>query len=139
MYLDQRAAMRAGLKYKDHDHGKAAKRMYMVNNPMIYLAENTTEITALKPRARVEYVKLGGEDLTEQRDVISLIQIISRGIKCEIKVGGVRKRTPKYKINHDSSSKSDGGRDDDSHGGGSSGRRDMVRRICAASHVGTAL
>ena len=100
-------AMRAGLKYEGHGHENAAKHMYTVNNLMIYLAENVTKFTAdemcrniipvmLKPRARVEYVKLGGEDLTKQRDGISLFRTVSRGIKCEIDVGGARKRTPKY-------------------------------------------
>ena len=132
MYLNQHAAMREGLKYEGHDHKKAVKRMYMVNNLMMYLAENSTKFTAedicrniisamLEPRARVEYIELGNEDLTERQDIISLIQTISRGIKCEIEVRNARKRTPEYKINHDSSSESDGGRDDDSHSGG--GRR----------------
>ena len=90
VYLNQRVAMRAGLKYEGHGHKKAAKRIYTVNNLMIYLAENATKFTAEdmcrdiilampKPRVRVEYVKLGGEDLNEQRDVISLIRTISRG------------------------------------------------------------
>ena len=78
MYLDQRAAMREGLKYEDHGHEKAVKRMYAVNNLMLYLAENATKFTPeemccdiihamLKPRARVEYVKLSGEELTERQ------------------------------------------------------------------------
>ena len=41
VYLDQR--MRAGLKYEGHDHDKAAKRLYTVNNLIIYLAENATK------------------------------------------------------------------------------------------------
>ena len=41
--LDQRAAVRAGLKYEGHDHDKAAKRLYTVNNLIIYLAENATK------------------------------------------------------------------------------------------------
>ena len=45
MYLGQRALMRAGLKYEGHDHKKAAKRMYTINNLMVYLAENTTKFT----------------------------------------------------------------------------------------------
>ena len=100
---------------------------------MIYLAENATKFTPeemcrdiipamLKPRARVEYVKLGGEELVERRDVISLVQTISRGIECEIDAGGGRRRTNKYKSN-DSSNESDSGRDDDSRGGGGGGRR----------------
>ena len=95
VYLDQRATMRDGLKYDDHDHEKAVKRLYTVNNLMIYPAENAAKFTPkemccdiipamLKPRARVEYVKLGGEELTERWDVISLVQTISRGIECEI-------------------------------------------------------
>ena len=39
VYLDQRVAMRAGLKYKGHDHEKR------VNKLMIYLAENATKLT----------------------------------------------------------------------------------------------
>ena len=65
VYLDQRVAMRDGLKYKDHHHEKAVKRLYTVKNLMIYLAENATKLTPeemcrdiipvmLKPRARVE-------------------------------------------------------------------------------------
>ena len=61
----------AGLKYKGHDHEKAAKHLYTVNSLMIYLAENATKFTAgemcrdiipamLKPRARVEYVRKNG-------------------------------------------------------------------------------
>ena len=45
VYLDQRAAMRECLKYEGHDHKKAAKRMYTINNLMVYLAENTTKFT----------------------------------------------------------------------------------------------
>ena len=37
--------MRAGLTYKGHDHEKAVKCMYTVNNLMIYLAENATKFT----------------------------------------------------------------------------------------------
>ena len=102
VYLDQRAAMRGGLKYDGHDHEKAVMRLYTVNNLMIYLAENATKFTPeemcrniipamLKPRARVVYVKLDGEELTERQDVISLVQTISRGIECQILVGGARK------------------------------------------------
>ena len=40
------AAMRMSLKYESHVHKKATKRMYTVNNPMIYLAENATKFTA---------------------------------------------------------------------------------------------
>ena len=84
-----------------------------------------------KPCARVEYVKLGGKDLTEQRDVITLIQTISRGIEFKIEVGNARKRTPKSKINHDSLSESDGGRNDDGHGDGGNGRRGHCKKnIC---------
>ena len=123
-------------KYEGHDQEKAVKRLYTVkNNLMIYLAENTTKFTpeeicrditptVLKPRARVEYVKLGGEELTERQDVISLDQTISRGIECKIEVGGAR---------------SDNGRDDDSHGGGSGGRRghgkENMRRIRGHNHA----
>ena len=39
VYLDQRAAMRDGLKYEGRDHKKAVKRLYTVNNLMIYLAD----------------------------------------------------------------------------------------------------
>ena len=134
VYLDQRTAMREGLNYEGHDHEKAVKRMYMVNNFMIYLTENATKFTLeemcrdiipamLKPRARVEYVKLGGEELTERQDVINLVQTISRGIECKIEVGGAKRRTPKYKSNNDSSSESDIGRDDDSNGNGRGERR----------------
>ena len=77
----------------------------------------------LKPRARVKYVKIGGEELTERQDVISLVQTISRGIECKIEVGGAKRRTPKYKSNNGSSSDSDSSCDDNSHGGGSDGRR----------------
>ena len=141
VYLDQRAVMRAGLKYKGHDHEMAAKRMYTVNNLMIYLAENATKFTAeemcrdttdaiLKTRARVEYVKLGGKDLTEQRDVINLIRTISRGIECKIEAGGVRRRTPKYKSNHNSSSENNGSRDNNSHGGGGGRRGHGKENMC---------
>ena len=72
VYLDQRAVMRDGLKYKGHDYEKAVKCLYTVNNLMIYLAENATKFTPeemcrgiipaiFKPRARVESVKLDGE------------------------------------------------------------------------------
>ena len=82
--------MRDGLKYNGHNHEKAIKRLYTINNLMIYLAENAPKFTPeemcrdiipamLKPRARVEYVNLGGEELTERRDVISLIQTNLRG------------------------------------------------------------
>ena len=65
MYLDQRAAMRAGCKYKGPNHEKAAKRLYTVNNLMMYLTENVTKFTVeemccyiisamIKPRAQVE-------------------------------------------------------------------------------------
>ena len=65
VYLDQSAAMRAGLKYEGHNHKKSAKCLYTVNNLMIYLTENATEFTAdqmcrdiipamPKPRARGE-------------------------------------------------------------------------------------
>ena len=142
MYVDQRAVMRADLNYEGHDHKKAAKRMYTVNNLMIYLAKNAKDFAVeemcrdiipaiLKPRAQVEYVKLGDEELTEQRDVISLIQTISRGIEFKIEVGNARKRTPKSKINHDSLSESDGGRNDDGHGDGGNGRRGHCKKnIC---------
>ena len=134
MYLDQRAAMREGLKCEGHGHEKAVKCMYTINNLMIYLAENAKKFTPekmcrdiipamLKPRARVEYVKLGGEELTERQDVINLVQIISRGIECKIEVGGAKRRTPKYKSNNNSSSESDSGRDNDNHSCGSGGRR----------------
>ena len=87
MYLNQRDAMRNGLKYEGHDHKKVVKRLYTVNNLMIYLAGNATKFTPekmcrdiipamLKPRARVEYIKLGGKELTERQDVIRLIQTI---------------------------------------------------------------
>jgi len=46
VYLDQRAAMRAGLDYKGHDHEKAVKRIYTINNLMVYLAENATKFSA---------------------------------------------------------------------------------------------
>ena len=93
MYLNQRAAMREGLKYKDHDHEKVVKRMHTLNNLMIYLAENATKFTPeemrrdiipamLKPRARVECVIMSGEDLVEKQDVVNLLRTISRGIKC---------------------------------------------------------
>ena len=125
--------MRDGLKYDGNDHEKAVKRLYTINNLMIYLAENAAKFTPeemcrdiipvmLKPRARVEYVKLGGEELTERRNVISMVQTISRGIECKIEAGGAKRRTPKYKSNNDSSSESNSGRDGDSHGGGSGGR-----------------
>ena len=126
MYLDQRAAMRDGLKYDGRNHEKAVKRVYTVNNLMIYLAENATKFTPeemcrdiipamLKPRARVEYVKLGGEELTERQDVISLVQTISRSIECKIEVRGAKRRIPKYKSNNNSLSESNSGRDDDGH------------------------
>ena len=52
-------------------------------------------ITAmLKPRPQVEYVKIGGEDLVEKQDVVSLLRTILRDIKCKIDVGGARKRIP---------------------------------------------
>ena len=54
-----------------------------------------------------------------------MIQTISRGIECEIEVRNARKRTPKYKVNHDSLSESHGGRDDDSIGG--HGKENMCR------------
>jgi len=130
VFLDQRAAMRAGLSYQGHDHERAVKRLYTLNNLMEYLAENATKFSpeemcrdiipaCLKPRARVEYVKNSGKDLVEKRDIISLIWTISRGIECEIEVQGARKRASKQKSNHDGSSKSDNDRDD--HDGG---RRD---------------
>ena len=141
VYLDQHAAMREGLKYEGHDHKKAVKCMYTVNNLMIYLTENATKFTAeemhrdsipamFKPRVRVEYVKLGDEDLTKWQDLIGLIQTISRGIECKIEVGSARKRTPKYKINFDSSSKSDGSRDDDSHDGNGGCRGHNKENMC---------
>ena len=131
MYLNQRAAMRAGLKYEGHDHEKAAKRLYTINNLMIYLEGNATKFAAeemsdiipgmLNSRARVEYVKIGGEYLVEKQDVVNLLQTISRGIECEIDVGGARKRTPKYKSGYDNSSESDSSRNDDGRGGGRHG------------------
>ena len=92
VYLNQRAAMHAGLKYEGHDHKKASKCIYTVNILMMYLAENAAKFTTeemcrdiipamLKPRARVEYVKMGGENLNKQQDVINLICTISRGIE----------------------------------------------------------
>ena len=51
----------------------------------------------LKPRARVEYVEMGGEDLFKKQDVVRSVRTILRGIKCKIDVGGTRNRTPKYK------------------------------------------
>ena len=126
VYLDQRAAMRAGLDYKGHDHEKAVKRIYTINNLMVYLAENATKFSAeelcrdiipacLKPRARVEYVKCGGEELREKPDVISLVRTISRGIECEIEVEGARRRAPRRNSSYDSSS---GESDDGGRGGG---------------------
>ena len=105
VYLNQRAAMRDGLKYKGHDQEKAVKRLYTVNDLMIYLEENATKFTLeeicrdiipamLKPCAQVECVKLGGEELTERQDVISLVQTISRGIKCKIEAGGRQEAYP---------------------------------------------
>ena len=61
---------------------------------------------------------MGDEDLVDQRDIISLICTILRGIDCKIDVGGAKKRTLKYKSNYESSSESKGGRDDDGGGGG---------------------
>ena len=54
---------------------------------MVYLTENATKFSAeelccdiiparLKPRARVEYVKLSGEDLINKHDVIGLVRTI---------------------------------------------------------------
>ena len=122
--LDQRATMRAGFNYEGHDHEKAVKRLYTFNNLMIYLAENATKFSVeelccdiipamLKPRARVEYVKLGGEDLVKIQDVIGSVRTISRGIACKIDVQGAKKRAFIYKSGYDSSSESDGG-----HNGG---------------------
>ena len=140
VFLDQRAAMRAGLSYQGHDHERAVKRLYTLNNLMEYLAENATKFSpeemcrdiipaCLKPRARVEYVKNGGEDLVAKGDVIALIRTISRGIECEIDVQGARKRAPKEKSKHDSSSESDDDRDDRSGGrrGGDKTHGNMCR------------
>ena len=77
---------------------------------MLAYAQRLTDIIPAmpKPCARVEYVKIGGEDFSEQRDVINLIRTISRSIECKIEAKGARKRTLKYKNNHHSSSESDG-------------------------------
>ena len=149
MYLNQqRNTMRAGLKYKDHDHEKAAKCVYTVNNLMIYLTENVTNFTReemcrnitpvmLKPRTQVEYVKMDSEDLVKKQDVVSLFRTISRGIECKIDVGGARKRTSKYKSGYGSSSKSNSGRDADCRGGGrrGNGKNTNMCRIPDHNHV----
>ena len=149
VFLDQRTAMRAGqLHYQGHDHEKAVKRLYTLNNLMEYLAENATKFSpeemcrdiipaCLKPRARVEYIKNGGEELVEKRDVISLVRTISRGIECEIEVQGSRKRTPKHKSGYDGSSESDDDRDDRDggrRGGGGGGKPSNKCRIPGHNH-----
>ena len=124
VYLNQRAAMRAGLKYEGQDHKKATKLLYTVSNLMIYLADNAAKFTEeeiyrniipamLKPRTQVEYVNMGDEDLAKKQDVVSLLPRISRGIGSKIDAGGARKCTPKYKSGYDSSSESDSGHDND--------------------------
>ena len=115
---------------------------------MIYLAENATKFAAeemfcdiipamLKPRAQVDYIKMGGEDIVEKQDAVSLLRTISRGIECKIDVGGTRKHTPKYKSGYDSSSESNNGRDDDSRGGGchGNGKDTNMRRIPGHNHA----
>ena len=108
VYLDQRAAMRAGLKYEGHNHKKAANRLYTVNNLLVYLAENATKFTTgemccniipamLKPRARVEYVKMCGEDLVKKQDIVNLLRTISKDIECEIDVGAPGNAPPSTK------------------------------------------
>ena len=140
VYLDQRAEMRADLKYEGNDHENATKRLYTVNNLMIYLVENAPKFTAeemcrditpatLKPCARVEYVKMDGEDLVRKQDIANLLRIISRSIQCKIDARDIRKRALKYKSNHASSSENDDSRGSDSGGGGGGGRRGRGKRI----------
>ena len=72
-YENQKDAMHDGLNYKGHDHRETIVQLFEIHEILPNLAEGGTKfddedffqniiVQTLKPRARVDYVKRGGEE-----------------------------------------------------------------------------
>jgi hypothetical protein len=111
---NQKKAMRDGeLTYQDHDHKKMARRMFQINDDLVYFKTNATKFTmeemaeevipnSLKPTARLEYIKQGGKKLTTEKAILDLCDEIGDYLNEANKI----ERDRKNRNDHDKSNRS---------------------------------
>ena len=103
MRIKRTPCAKAFVKYKGHDHQEAIEQLFEIHEIVLNLSKGGKKfdgeylyrnivVKTFKSKARVEYVKWGGNNLCDQDNALDLLGNFHEEIELEVQVSNDQKR-----------------------------------------------
>ena len=139
---NQIAAMESGLTYSGYDHVSGIKRLFVINEMLLYLGEDAEQMTikklqkyivyALKGQCKSQYIDRDGDELNTKADIIKCIERCEKSIALKMDIDAKKRNQSDKRGDEKKNGKGGGGRNngdrkqgDNDKKGGSNGSDNM--------------